>query len=500
MSLCVLATGRNRAPTFAAGLVVYYPLGGDAGEPNNLCITESMAEMVARENLTISLYSVSCDARSRHGPTQYNIRKNEANGGPAISVAMGLNGVFTDTVSLMALAPGDKYCQAMTYDTNTGNATNNWTTAMVTGMTKKPACFFQQGSQQSGIFTRYGSCCGSSGMVYTSTETAMQLVAQGALTVSNLFINILANTHAGAITYNFRKNAAAGNLTVSVGAGLTGNFEDTTHTDTLADLDKYCFQFIAGNSGNVTFGLGACLISQYPDGTWPLNMCAEAGGIGSLSPDLTGRFSYMVGALASNGNSFITQNGIYMPVSGVSSGMWINILTNPSTTAVAINFFRNNIQGNQALSIGAGLTGVFRDTVNSDSFNAGDQLLYNVGFSTTGQTTAAGGGTKAAFYHSGVAAFSMTESFTPAPKLARVGTITLSSTQALSAAVTRKMLSRVTLAIATSVSPVPLVKRLAVATFSMLSGWTPFGLQIFPIVSRPSLDGNIEGDDEDTEE
>jgi hypothetical protein len=63
---------------------------------------------------------------------------------------------------------------------------------------------------------------------------------------------------------------------------------------------------------------------------------------------------------------------------GVRSGLYINVVTNTTTSASTITFWVNGANGNQTITIPAGTTGVFTDDVNTDSIADGDEIAYQV--------------------------------------------------------------------------------------------------------------------------
>lgn len=46
-------------------------------------------------------------------------------------------------------------------------------------------------------------------------------------------------------------------MAFTFGAGATGQFEDTTNSDTIAATDNYCWSLALGSANAVTFGPGA---------------------------------------------------------------------------------------------------------------------------------------------------------------------------------------------------------------------------------------------------
>lgn len=87
--------------------------------------------------------------------------------------------------------------------------------------------------------------------------------------MEKLRTHVLTSTTTGTGTFAIRINGATGNQTVSIGAGLTGFFEDTTNVDYAggADLVNYIW---SGGDGTCNMAM-LCLprpICRRPAG-WP---------------------------------------------------------------------------------------------------------------------------------------------------------------------------------------------------------------------------------------
>ena len=79
-------------------------------------------------------------------------------------------------------------------------------------------------------------------------------------------------------------------------------------------------------------------------------------------------------AATTEANSYHTQRA-----AGVFSGMNCYIKSNTSVAlATTVTFRKNTADGSQTFSIGAGATGEFSDTTNSDMVAAGDEVSYEM--------------------------------------------------------------------------------------------------------------------------
>src|SRR6476659_7623170 len=81
----------------------------------------------------------------------------------------------------------------------------------------------------------------------TTTEANNDIKVQQAGTLSNLYARVQTNSIASAnTTIITRKNAGNGGQTLTIGSSATGEFEDTSGTDTIAAGDKITTKFHPG--------------------------------------------------------------------------------------------------------------------------------------------------------------------------------------------------------------------------------------------------------------
>jgi hypothetical protein len=194
---------------------------------------------------------------------------------------------------------------------------------------------------------------------------------------SNLDINLSGNTRIGAGTLNFRKNAANGNQTVSITASTTGQFSDSTHTDTVASGNKIDYMFTPGGASGATaiFGYSNLFAATSNTVNKYLNTLASSLTVNEFIP-----FS---------GNSFSTTESLCQ-VNMQSAGTLNNgvgvVHTNLSTSATSLVSRINGANGNLNVSITASTTGIFEDLVNSDSISAGNLVCLEFVAGSAGVT------------------------------------------------------------------------------------------------------------------
>ncbi len=80
-------------------------------------------------------------------------------------------------------------------------------------------------------------------------EDDAQAPVAGDFTLFQYTIQVQTNTLGTTTTWAFRKNGADGNGVITVGAGLTGVFQDTVNQDDLVVGDLVCYQYREGGGG-----------------------------------------------------------------------------------------------------------------------------------------------------------------------------------------------------------------------------------------------------------
>lgn len=222
-----------------------------------------------------------------------------AAGLPFVSRLNGSNGNLTctptgntaqraeDTTHSDTLAAGDDYDFTIT-SSNVGGALNFLSWAVENSSATTVDLF--GGPTGSGGVTRSASGTAtyyhiSGGIRNSTTESANTIQHGFAVTSSKLRILLSANTYSAAGTLKSRNNTADGTQTVSLTASTTGVFEDTTHSDSVASTDAYCFAIVNGTSGSITiYWLGGTEQEQSNDTNVAITGNAATGSPGSLAP------------------------------------------------------------------------------------------------------------------------------------------------------------------------------------------------------------------------
>ena len=221
----------------------YLPMVG-AGTPS---ATETDYKQNFNVAGTIKNLFVYISANSRSSTaTTIRTRKNGADGNLSVSVGASATGVFEDTSNSDTVAAGDDFAFAGVTSTGGGNCipeviavefeTSNGAGQLLTCGATATVC-------TAGL--TYIWPCGGQG-ANTATEAYEQVKAGIANTYEKLQVYITANSANYTSTARLRKNTANGSQSISISAGATGLFTDTTNTDAVTASDVINYNFTTG--------------------------------------------------------------------------------------------------------------------------------------------------------------------------------------------------------------------------------------------------------------
>lgn len=210
----------------------------------------------------------------------------------------------------------------------------------------------------------YGTFGGNGALtVLNTTEAAAQVAFRGAGTLSKMRVLSNSNARASATTVTARKNGADTALTVSIGAGLTGTFSDLSNTVAYADGDLWNYAITTGTGGSA-IRIGS-ITAELATATQAFTQLASFGSLSITSVRALG----FAGSIVNTGAE-ATINSVALE-SATLSKMQVIASTNASA-GYAVRLRKNGANGNQIVTIGSGLTGVFEDASNTDTIAAGD--------------------------------------------------------------------------------------------------------------------------------
>lgn len=234
--------------------------------------------------------------------------------------------------------------------------------------------------------TQYWSIIGRNNAGNT-TETNVQMLLRSPGTLSNLSGRMTANSLSGGnLTIRTRLNGANGGQSVSVSAGATGQFRDTTGTDTIAAADKVCIQTVPPSTGTFTFRQVGQLFDAITDTVTIVGLSGNSTGIGLATASVT-RYASLGGSVVSFTDTTITETHAKtrLKAAGTFKNLCVRVTANARTTDTTFRGRKNGADGNLAIAVGSGITGWLEDT-DSDTVAVDDDYNFSVTTGTGTQT------------------------------------------------------------------------------------------------------------------
>lgn len=211
-----------------------------------------------------------------------------------------------------------------------------------------------------------------------STEAVTKVLHRTAGSYARLFVLVVTNSVASTSTINGRKNAAAGTLTVSVGASTTGEFVDNTNRDDLASGDYYCWELTLAGAGSFRYQVSA-------------QFTASNGSTVSLwnnLPNGVSAASTTFYIAASGGSVLQAVTEAFKQYQVQQAGTWqklsMHVQLNARTTDSTFRNRINGADGAMAVTVAASTTGEFEDASNTNAVAAADLINLSL---TTGTGT-----------------------------------------------------------------------------------------------------------------
>lgn len=214
----------------------------------------------------------------------------------------------------------------------------------------------------------------------SNTEATVSLASPaGMYSQMNCFIS--ANDR-GASTYVFRVNGANGNQNLSIGSSASGQFTDTSNTDTVVAGDLVAYHPIIGSGGTTCFVRSNSIKFAAATNTKTLIGKSSSNNLSTASTTFyNGIFGNVGGS-----NLAATEAPVQTLIrtAGTLSNLRAYASANARSSTTTIRSRVNGGNGNQTLSIGSGATGAFEDTSNTDTVADGDLINRSA---TTGTGT-----------------------------------------------------------------------------------------------------------------
>jgi hypothetical protein len=232
--------------------------------------------------------------------------------------------------------------------------------------------------------SRYCACA-ITNISSRADETLSQIVYRSAGTFSRLWVRITANATTAPSTVRLRVNGSNVNQVITIPAGQTGTFEDTANSDVVTSGQKVCYEMTAGAGGTLTVRIISVLFEPSAAGTTVSRLACDISGGAAFATASVNRFNQLVSEISS-GVGVESSAQTFLSTAGTLKNLEVLVRDNARTTATTVRSRKNTGNGNQVITIDAGTTGVFEDTVNSDTIAAGDNADTLVATLTGTQT------------------------------------------------------------------------------------------------------------------
>lgn len=230
--------------------------------------------------------------------------------------------------------------------------------------------------------TNYHSI-GNGFMALNATEASAQVPWRTACILSNLYVRVNSNDR-GASTFTTRIGGSPGSQTITIGSSTLGEFEDTTHTDTISAGNLVNASMTTG-SGGTTFVHQIVGIKISGQTQLVKYSCNTSKSIAQASTDFFGASIGMSRTGISSINPPEADCNYVMKTNGTLRYFSMNISANARTTSTTYKSRVNSGNGSCSVSIGSGALGQFEDTSNSDSLVVGDSVCWDLLLGSTSE-------------------------------------------------------------------------------------------------------------------
>jgi hypothetical protein len=364
-SVLVVSEGDQEKGTTTAGAIGFIWVG--TGH-TFWTAQENRRQIPTRSTGTYSKLLVRITANSSSGNITVRSRKNGANGNLNLTISAGFTGVIEDIVNSDAVAAGDLYCLQYVATGTTGTLTFSVISLVFDATTNCVSKLVAEGyTIATASVTHYLPASGDRSGTTTS-EAATQNQVKRAGLAKNLYLFIISNARTTDTVFTLRKNAVDTGIKVTVGPGVVGPIEDTTHTVSVAANDKLNWALTSGTG--IESLVFAFISFEYETSTehfWLSAGCVGATSDLVINANLT-HYLPIGGGLTSYTTEADTKLKLRQrcTLSDLLIYVGVNTVTADSTYRIRINA----ADGNQIITIPASTTGYFvssgTDVVNPD--------------------------------------------------------------------------------------------------------------------------------------
>ena len=202
---------------------------------------------------------------------------------------------------------------------------------------------------------------------------------------SNAYIEVSSNgITTAASTVVSRNNNLDGNMSISIPASATGNFEDTVSSDTVTIGNYFGWKFTPGAAAG-QMGFRAFICTQTPLGAATADititkfMATQVNQtvLNTATASATG-YICIHGETSAVGTGVETASQITVRKAGTLANLEVYISANARTTPTVYTVRKNVADTLLTVSVGSTATGIFEDITNTVSVAVGDEINYKL--------------------------------------------------------------------------------------------------------------------------
>ncbi len=191
----------------------------------------------------------------------------------------------------------------------------------------------------------------------------------------NLYCYISTNSRLNTSTLQGQIGGSAGNQSISISAGSTGAFEDTSNSDSLSSGNQITYGMTNG-AGTETLTVQVIASELLTtDGAFTI-MTGRSGS--NQITSASGTDYQGLGGVNSVDTSTEANKNIDMNFSAIANNLWLFVTTNTLNGATTFTLRKNSADTALTLSVGSSTTGEFEDVSNSVSLVAVDEVCIEI--------------------------------------------------------------------------------------------------------------------------
>lgn len=280
----------------AASTSSYFCLAGDSA--GGTLGNETNARFEFRTATTLRNLYCYIGTNGRSTDSFARLRKNGADGNQTITIPASTTGAFEDNSNSDSMSVGDEACYVQVTGTGTGTYTPQ-SYSVEAYSTTRQYHFIGGRSITSASFaavtTRYFPIAGNTENG-DATESNGEYKVVDSMTISDLYLRVGSNTMSASSTLTFRKNGAGTALTLTVGAGSTGEFKDSSNSVRVDQNDLINHEMVnSSGTGALSHRLFGIMATTFDDVTD--SRSAEVHGVDTAN---AARAAEVTGADSSN--------------------------------------------------------------------------------------------------------------------------------------------------------------------------------------------------------